>query len=116
MIILQVHNNGIVSLNDAPVYFLNDPFPLENYTFIAPFYGDVDTRAAGTVWFSDPVSRNGTMRERAKAHITNAFTEYKDFSPSYLIVATWDHVGYYREHKDMVGFFHNSALASKHPQ
>ena len=99
---LQVHNNGVVSLNEPPGHFLDEPFPLDNYTLIAPFYGDVDTREAGTVWFTDPVTKNKTMLLKAQEDIHSAFPDSKQFSPTYLIVATWDHVGYYEEQDDKV--------------
>lgn len=102
ILLLQVHNNGIVALNKPPGHFLDDPFPIESYIFIAPFYGDVDTREAGTVWFTDPVTKSKEMLLKAEQDIHSAFPEYKQFSPTYLIVATWDHVGYYKERDDKV--------------
>ena len=81
---------------------MDEPFPLDNYTLIAPFYGDVDTREAGTVWFTDPVTKNKEMLLKAEQDIHCAFSDYEQFSPTYLIIATWDHVGYYKERDDKV--------------
>jgi hypothetical protein len=103
---LQVHNNGIVALSKPPEHFLDDAFPIENYTFIAPFFGDVDTRKAGTVWYTDPVTKDLNILMRAESDIHRAFPEYEDFSPTYLFVATWDHVGYYKERNDKVRIIH----------
>ena len=100
---LQIHNNGIVSFNDPPEYFLNEPFPIANYTLVAPFFGDVDTRKAGTVWYTDPVSNDSDTLEKARKDISQTFACY-NFSPTYLVIATWDHVGYFKEQKDKVGF------------
>jgi receptor-type tyrosine-protein phosphatase Q/CUB/sushi domain-containing protein len=100
-----VHNNGIVALSKPPEHFLDDAFPIENYTFIAPFFGDVDTRKAGTVWYTDPVTKDLNILMRAESDIHRAFPEYEDFSPTYLFVATWDHVGYYKERNDKLNTF-----------
>ena len=107
---MQVHNNGIVALNNPPEHFLDEPFPLENYIFIAPFYGDVDTREAGTVWYTDPVTEDLDMLHRAKQDIHEAFNNYYDFSPLYLMVSTWDHVGYFKMGYDKVIQFMLSVL------
>ena len=84
---------------------MEEPLPLPNYTFIAPFYGDVDTRRAGTVWFTDPASRDPTTLNRTKDDIQAAFEDHVDFEPSYVVIATWDHVGYFNEQYDKVCFF-----------
>ena len=83
---------------------MQEPLPLSNYTFIAPFYGDVDTRKAGTVWFTDPATTDLDMLNRAAHDINSAFKENGDFKPSYLVIATWDHVGYFKERHDKVRF------------
>ena len=102
--------NGIVELDtQAPDAFQNDPFPIHNHTFIAPFYGNVDTRGAGTVKCGN--GRNVTIDTDALAmaeeHIRKAFPEHEDFCPVYLIVATWDGVGYYDQKSDMVSKHYN---------
>ena len=56
------------------------------------------------MWFTDPVTKDNETLQRAENDIHDAFTDYEDFSPTYLIVATWDHVGYYRERNDKVTF------------
>ena len=108
---LQVNTNGIVVLRNGTVpvkqtlqTFLDVPFPIQNHTFIAPFYGDVDTRGLepGVVWYSDTVTSDSETLQQAQRQIRDAFPVYGDFSPVYLIVATWDHVGYYEKRNDKV--------------
>ena len=81
---------------------MNDPFPIANYTLVAPFFGDVDTRKAGTVWYTDPVSTENDIIEKARIDISQAFRCY-NFSPTYVVISTWDHVGYFKEQNNKVG-------------
>jgi hypothetical protein len=58
------------------------------------FYGDVDVRnGGGSISYSQPVVTGGNSLERAKQQIQN-WTQYESFQPTYLIVATWNNVGY----------------------
>ena len=105
---MQISSNGIVGLGDTRALLKNfqpGTFPIQNYTFIAPFYGDVypgnDTSCeSGTVKYSDEVMKDSNALKNATEQIRGAFPEHKDFSPAYLIVATWDGVGYYNQNSD----------------
>ena len=104
---MQISSNGIVGLGALLVNFQNDTFPIQNHIFIAPFYGDVyptnDTSCEnGTVKYSDEVMKDSNALKIAAEQIRGAFPEHKDFFPEYLIVATWDRVGYYDQKFDMV--------------
>lgn len=70
-----INNNGNVSIGTNYSTFTASTFPDSNYTMIAPFWGDVDTRG--------PLS---------------GIVYYKVFS-TYIIVQ-WDSVGYYSQHDD----------------
>ena len=67
---------------------------------IAPFWADVDTSNAGTLWFR--VSTAADLLERAGDMIHTAFVRNNEFAPSLLLIATWDGVGYYEEGTDKV--------------
>jgi hypothetical protein len=104
---VQVHSNGIVEVgnNIDPMSrsFQNDTFQNHTYTFIAPFYGDV--HAGGDTSCGEGVVKyvvitDGTALEKVKLQIQKAFPDHKEFSPEYLVVATWDGVGYYKEKVD----------------
>ncbi|MCC7232443.1 MAG: PKD domain-containing protein [Bacteroidia bacterium] len=77
---LYINNNGNVSFGTPYSTFTPDSFPSPNFVMIAPFWGDVDTRAAG----SDVV--------------------YYQLTPTHLIVQ-WEHVGYYGNHDDKLNTF-----------
>ena len=95
----------MVALSDPPEHFLEEAFPIEDYTFIAPFYGDVDTRKAGTVWFTDPVATDSYIIERVADDIRSVFKDQASFGPAYTLIATWDNVGYFKEKLDKVRLF-----------
>ena len=104
---IQVQNNGIISLSlrHSPEHFIKDPFPLEDFILIAPFYGDVDTRSGGETWYTKPVSTNNTTLERAKEDIKPIYSGcYDTFSLKYVVTATWYQVGYFKEQTDKARF------------
>ena len=95
--LLPITNNSTLSYND-------NPLPLANVTFVAPFYGDVDTREteAGTLWYTNKTCNDSILLERARKDITGTWPEYREFNPEYLIVATWENVGYFENKTDKV--------------
>ena len=68
-----------------------------NGIFTAPFWSDVDTGDEnfdlGVVRYA--VNRKPATLNRARDQIRSVFSNEKSFTPSYLIVATWEEVGYY---------------------
>ena len=94
-----------MTFNTPPQHFIEDPFPLADYTFIAPFYGDVDTRMTGTVWFTDPVINESSVLDKVENDIHDTFRDHAYFKPAYVIIATWDQVGYFKERSDKVSTF-----------
>ena len=75
-----INNNGNISFLAPYFEFTANPFPDPSYNMIAPFWGDVDTRAAngGNVW-------------------------YKITSDALIVI--WDHVGYYDSHDNLTNTF-----------
>jgi nidogen (entactin) len=84
--------------------FTPQPFPVSGIPpFLAGYWGDVDTtpRNGGAVYYratTDPALLN-----RASTHITGLFTQVRrTFQATRLFIATWERVGYYEEHTDLV--------------
>ena len=76
------------------------PFPLSGRSvLIAPYWADVDTfPSSGSVHYrqtADPAVLN-----LARDQIGAIFP--LDFTPTFLFIATWDHVGYYHSNSDKV--------------
>lgn len=75
-----INNNGNISFLAPYFEFTANPFPDPNYNMIAPFWGDVDTRAlnGGNVWYK----------------VTND-----------ALIVIWDHVGYFNTHDSLTNTF-----------
>lgn len=83
--------------------FTPDPFPLDgDRMLIAPFWGDVDTRGTGSVWYHS--STDPTVLNRASNDIRNAFPVQAaaGFTATDIFIATWDMVGYFNQHTNLV--------------
>lgn len=78
--LLYINNNGNISFGTPNAIFTAVPFPSGQYNMIAPFWGDVDTRGAGSGYV------------------------YYQLTPTHLIVQ-WDSVGYYNEYVDKLNTF-----------
>ena len=74
---------------------------------IAAFWGDVDTRGTGTVWYQR--STDNALLNRASMDIRNAFPTQAaaGFTATDLFIATWDRVGYFNSHTDLVSRTNN---------
>lgn len=77
---VAINNNGNISFKKHYATYTADSFPLVNFSMVAPFWADVDTRnpGSGVVWYK--------------------------IRPNYMIVQ-WDSVGYYGSHVDKLNTF-----------
>jgi len=86
---LWVNNNGNVSFGQPFSTFSASGFPVAGFPMIAPFWGDVDTRANGgtdgVVWVKEWSVAGGDAVNR--------------------LVITWDNVGYYSAQADKLNTF-----------
>ena len=81
------------------------PFPLSgNMQLIAPFWGDVFT-PPGTVWYRE-ASSNTELLQRSQKEARIFFMGLKNFRPSFLFIATWDHVGVFPGDSILVSFMY----------
>lgn len=95
---LQINTQGILTFGTELNGFLNEPFPLE-YASIAPFYSNVDTTNAGpdtSISFSK-LSTERNIRLAYEA-VRRNFPINDNFRVVNVFVATWENVGYFREH------------------
>jgi gliding motility-associated-like protein len=77
---VYINNNGNVSFGAPYATFTSTAFPTTQFTMVAPFWGDVDTRnpASGVVYYK--------------------------ITPTHMIVR-WNNVGYYNQHVDKINDF-----------
>ena len=101
---MQVSVNGAIFFgqNTDTDYVPNqNGFPLDGgRRFVAPFWADVDTRASGNVWYR--VSTSQSLLDRASMQIRAAFPLEPQFTPTELVVVTWEDVGYFDSKSDKV--------------
>ena len=101
VLILQVNDNGIISLNSRYNYPIPRSLPLsETKQIIAPYWADVDTRGTGNIYYrqsTDPV-----LLTRASQDIRRALSLTQNIEIKNLLIATWDGVGYYNQNTDKV--------------
>lgn len=75
---LYINNNGNISFGASYATFSASAFPTAGFTMVAPFWGDVDTRGAGVVYYK--------------------------ITPTALYV-NWEAVGYFNQHTDLLNTF-----------
>ncbi|XP_071641916.1 nidogen isoform X3 [Temnothorax longispinosus] len=97
-----VNGNGVLSFARAMQRFFNIAFPLDD-PVIAPLYTHVDTRASGTIYWSETDSPD--VLARAGGLIRSAFKNANNFVPTHVFLATWMDVGYYNERNDKVNTY-----------
>ncbi|GBL93573.1 Nidogen-1 [Araneus ventricosus] len=99
---IYVNDNGLLSfLTEVPSFF-NAQFPL-TYPIISPLYSDIDTRAAGRIYYRE--TQDNALLERAARDIRSHFSHAGSFHPRSLFIATWDEVGYYERATDKLNTF-----------
>ena len=77
---VYINNNGNVSFGAGFCEYTSTGFPVSGFPMVAPFWSDVDTRAA----------LSGVVHYRLDAN---------------RLVVIWDHVGYYGAHDDKLNTF-----------
>jgi len=99
---IQVNNNGIISFMN--VFSEHDPrlFPLQSFNIpvISPFWADADTSqdGSGAVFYRETTDFD--LLQRVSTEIQ--FGLSMSFTPTHLLIATWDAIGYYNMNTDRV--------------
>jgi len=97
---IQVNTNGLLSFAMLQSPYLPTPFSLTNQPLVAPFWGDVDTRSSGEVFYR--LTTNQTLLADVGMEIRRSFVSSRGFFPTSLFIATWNDVGYYENHTNLV--------------
>ena len=93
-----MNNNGVLSFGAAWTVSMSTAFPIANYSLVAPYQANVDTRGTGSVWYrstQDPILLAKAVNDIQALSGT--------FSPQWLFIGTWDHFGYFPNGTDKVG-------------
>ncbi|XP_018054137.1 PREDICTED: nidogen-2 isoform X4 [Atta colombica] len=97
-----INGNGVLSFARAMQRFFNIAFPLDD-PVISPLYTHVDTKASGTIYWSETDSPD--VLARAGGLIRSAFKDANNFVPTHVFLVTWMDVGYYNERNDKVNTY-----------
>ena len=98
-----MYADGFITLGD---YYPSD-FPAfvprilktTNVPIIAPYFADADPSKSGKVYFR--VTSDSSLLERAAKDVELVFSN-DNFSPEQLLIATWEEVGFYHQHDNLV--------------
>lgn len=97
-----MNNNGHISFDEPVSQYNPEAFPIYDLALIAPYWADADTRPLNGGWVWYRVSTDDGLKTRATQLIQSTFSSQDLFTPEYLVIATWDHVGYYPLQTNMV--------------
>ncbi|XP_036426286.1 sushi, nidogen and EGF-like domain-containing protein 1 [Colossoma macropomum] len=91
---LYVNNNGLVSFLREVSQFTPVAFPIAgDRRVVAPFWADVDNRQAGNVFYRE--SKDPAILKRATEDIHHYFPEFRMFSATWVLIATWYQVTFF---------------------
>ncbi|KAL6481973.1 hypothetical protein MHYP_G00100530 [Metynnis hypsauchen] len=92
---IYVNNNGELTFNLKLSAYVPTPFVAHgNNTIIAPLWTDLDNSVEGVISYNQ--YSEGSVLSRATKDINQYFPEVK-FNASWVFVATWDRVPYYKQ-------------------
>ncbi|XP_041821737.1 nidogen-2 [Chelmon rostratus] len=93
---LYVATNGIISAQDLPMekQYVDDGFPTD-FPAVAPFLADIDTSGGrGQIYYR--VTETPSVLNRVAQEVHRGFPDAK-FTPTHVVVATWENVAAYEE-------------------
>ncbi|XP_037617772.1 nidogen-2 isoform X9 [Sebastes umbrosus] len=99
---LYVATNGIVSAQDLPMekQYVDDGFPTD-FPVVAPFLADIDTSGGrGQIYYR--VTETPSVLNRVAQEVHRGFPDAK-FTPTHVVVATWENVAAYEEQTRTTG-------------
>ncbi|XP_039649365.1 nidogen-2 isoform X4 [Perca fluviatilis] len=99
---LYVATNGIISGQDLPMekQYVDDGFPTD-FPVVAPFLADIDTSGGrGQIYYR--VTETPSVLNRVAQEVHRGFPDAK-FTPTHVVVATWENVAAYEEQTRTTG-------------
>ncbi|XP_019638972.1 PREDICTED: sushi, nidogen and EGF-like domain-containing protein 1 [Branchiostoma belcheri] len=89
-----VNNNGLVSFQGQVSQFTPSPFPIQSFPIVAVFWGDVDNRLAGEVYWRQTTS-DSSLITRVSQDILANYPDIPSFRARWVLVTTYYDVTYY---------------------
>lgn len=89
-----MNTNGDITFLSPLITYSPEAFPYQQNTqIIAPYWGDVDTRNGGDIWFRE--THDLGLLRRASTEIQAVFPEQLEFNATWIFIATWSNVAFY---------------------
>ena len=103
--ILYVNTNGHISFDEPLNFYDPRPLPIPDLPLIAPYWADVDTTPpdGGQIWYR--ISTNNSFITDLIESIVSSQLTLSSFTPEYLVIITWDHVGYFNQQTNKTNTF-----------
>ena len=106
----QVNTNGHLSFRSGFLSFIPQRFPTSfGPPLIAPFWDDVDIRQFGNIFYRQTF--NAILHQRARNEVQELFPSSGNFTPTVLLIATWDRVaGFSQGLQVCTGIYANTSV------
>ena len=97
---MQVNNNGIISFKTKEDSYSPEDFPRNNSPpVIAPFWADIDIQnVGGSVFYLNTSDKD--ILNLASSEVRRYFPRHRNFSATWVLIATWYDVGFYNAQGD----------------
>ena len=83
--------NTVLSFNQRSNTPFPQPLPISGRTLISPYWENFETlRGFGNASYRN--TTDPTLLRRTQLYLRDIFPSARDFSPSYLVIATWDNL------------------------
>ena len=96
---LQISTNGLISFGQHFPNFAATLFPNEGDSTVftafvaAPYWGDIDNRNLGEIWYETHTSGQGSMSDSMLDRVSNLVRSEQNlssFQGTWMVVATWN--------------------------
>ena len=90
---LFVNTNGLISFERGVRQYTPSEFPLLDIIGVSPFWGDIDTRRGGDVFYREIL--DATSLNSIAYEIRRSFSSFYSFKPTWAYCVTWYQVANY---------------------
>ena len=100
---VQVNTNGVISFGASETGYEAQPFPRMGSPMLAPFWGDVDTLGVDSGEIRYRLTNDSDLVALAIDDVLAVYPTFTSFTPTQLLIATWDRVRHYDSRSSPTG-------------
>ncbi|XP_077312166.1 alpha-tectorin-like [Lithobates pipiens] len=100
-----VNNNGAISFRGPVAEYTPDAFPLDKFTMICPFWGDVDNEDEEDAYIYYRQIVEEDFLECAGQEIRKHFEDMGNYEPVWMFLVTWHNVPYHGSESNRTNTF-----------